>query len=58
MTLVAEHTEIDTRERILVVAERLFRQGCVYDFYSYRNISYQFFAVFDPGSTKNPMITK
>ena len=26
MTLVAEHTEIDTRERILVVAERLFRQ--------------------------------
>ena len=26
MTLVAEHTEIDTRERILVVAERVFRQ--------------------------------
>jgi AcrR family transcriptional regulator len=26
MTLVAEHTEPDTRERILVVAERLFRQ--------------------------------
>ena len=26
MTLVAEHTEIDTRERILVVAERLFRE--------------------------------
>ena len=26
MTLVSEHTEIDTRERILVVAERLFRQ--------------------------------
>ena len=26
MTLVAEHTEVDTRERILVVAERLFRQ--------------------------------
>src|ERR1700751_2115564 len=26
MTLVAEHTETDTRERILVVAERLFRQ--------------------------------
>jgi AcrR family transcriptional regulator len=26
MTLIAEHTEIDTRERILEVAERLFRQ--------------------------------
>ena len=26
MTLVAEHIEPDTRERILVVAERLFRQ--------------------------------
>ena len=26
MTLVSEHPEIDTRERILVVAERLFRQ--------------------------------
>src|SRR5215813_12631187 len=26
MSLVAEHTETDTRERILVVAERLFRQ--------------------------------
>jgi AcrR family transcriptional regulator len=26
MTLTAEHIEIDTRERILVVAERLFRQ--------------------------------
>ena len=26
MTLVSEHIEIDTRERILVVAERLFRQ--------------------------------
>ena len=26
MTLVAEHPEIDTHERILVVAERLFRQ--------------------------------
>jgi AcrR family transcriptional regulator len=26
MTLVSEHTEIDTRERILVVAERLFRE--------------------------------
>ena len=26
MTLVAEHIETDTRERILVVAERLFRQ--------------------------------
>ena len=26
MTLTAEHTETDTRERILVVAERLFRQ--------------------------------
>src|SRR5579871_5773999 len=26
MTLVAEHVEPDTRERILVVAERLFRQ--------------------------------
>src|ERR1700755_1146126 len=26
MTLVAEHSELDTRERILVVAERLFRQ--------------------------------
>src|ERR1044072_1809686 len=26
MTLVAEHTETDARERILVVAERLFRQ--------------------------------
>ena len=26
MTLVSEHTETDTRERILVVAERLFRQ--------------------------------
>ncbi len=26
MTLMAEHTETDTRERILVVAERLFRQ--------------------------------
>ena len=26
MTLVSEHTESDTRERILVVAERLFRQ--------------------------------
>ena len=26
MTLVAEHTETDTRERILVVADRLFRQ--------------------------------
>ncbi len=26
MTLTAEHTEIDTRERILVVAERLFRE--------------------------------
>jgi AcrR family transcriptional regulator len=26
MTLIAEHTEHDTRERILVVAERLFRE--------------------------------
>src|SRR5690348_3328956 len=26
MTLIAEHVEPDTRERILVVAERLFRQ--------------------------------
>src|ERR1700754_3803035 len=26
MTLVAEHTETDSRQRILVVAERLFRQ--------------------------------
>src|ERR1700759_193438 len=26
MTLVSEHVEPDTRERILVVAERLFRQ--------------------------------
>ena len=26
MTLIAEHTEPDTRDRILVVAERLFRQ--------------------------------
>ena len=26
MTLIAEHIETDTRERILVVAERLFRQ--------------------------------
>src|SRR5579864_7094617 len=26
MTLIAEHTETDTRERILEVAERLFRQ--------------------------------
>ena len=26
MTLIAEHIEPDTRERILVVAERLFRQ--------------------------------
>src|ERR1700742_4395952 len=26
MTLVAEHIESDTRDRILVVAERLFRQ--------------------------------
>ncbi len=26
MTLIAEHTEVDTRERILEVAERLFRQ--------------------------------
>jgi len=26
MTLIAEHTELDTRERILEVAERLFRQ--------------------------------
>src|SRR5271170_6921625 len=26
MTLMAEHTETDTRERILVVAERLFRE--------------------------------
>src|ERR1700719_3372939 len=26
MTLIAEHTEQDTRERILVVAERLFRE--------------------------------
>jgi len=26
MTLISEHTEPDTRERILVVAERLFRQ--------------------------------
>src|SRR5579871_2959727 len=26
MTLIAEHTEIDTRERILEVAEQLFRQ--------------------------------
>src|SRR6201981_1461936 len=26
MTLIAEHVEQDTRERILVVAERLFRQ--------------------------------
>ena len=26
MTLIAEHVETDTRERILVVAERLFRQ--------------------------------
>src|ERR1043165_3151259 len=26
MTLISEHTETDTRERILVVAERLFRQ--------------------------------
>src|SRR6266576_3154342 len=26
MTLVSEHIEIDTRQRILVVAERLFRQ--------------------------------
>ena len=26
MTLVAEHIEPDTRERILVVAERLFRE--------------------------------
>ena len=29
MTLISEHIETDTRERILVVAERLFRQiGC------------------------------
>jgi AcrR family transcriptional regulator len=26
MTMVAEHAEVDTRERILVVAERLFRE--------------------------------
>src|ERR1700753_1372179 len=26
MTIIAEHVEPDTRERILVVAERLFRQ--------------------------------
>jgi len=26
MTLISEHIEPDTRERILVVAERLFRQ--------------------------------
>ena len=26
MTLISENTETDTRERILVVAERLFRQ--------------------------------
>ena len=26
MTLISEHVETDTRERILVVAERLFRQ--------------------------------
>uniref|UniRef100_UPI0013CDFB04 helix-turn-helix domain-containing protein n=1 Tax=Pseudomonas aeruginosa TaxID=287 RepID=UPI0013CDFB04 len=26
MTLIQEHSETDTRERILVVAERLFRQ--------------------------------
>ena len=26
MTLISEHIETDTRERILVVAERLFRQ--------------------------------
>ena len=26
MTLVSEHIDADTRERILVVAERLFRQ--------------------------------
>ena len=26
MTLVSEHIELDTRERILVVAERLFRE--------------------------------
>ena len=26
MTMVAEHIEADTRERILVVAERLFRE--------------------------------
>ena len=26
MTLISEHIEADTRERILVVAERLFRQ--------------------------------
>ena len=26
MTLVSEHIESDTRERILVVAERLFRE--------------------------------
>ena len=26
MTLISEHVEPDTRERILVVAERLFRQ--------------------------------
>jgi len=28
MTLIAEHVEPDTRERILVVADRLFRQSC------------------------------
>ena len=28
MTLISEHIETDTRERILVVAERLFRQIC------------------------------
>src|SRR5438045_368287 len=27
MTLISEHVETDTRERILVVAERLFRQS-------------------------------
>ena len=26
MTLIAEHTEQDTRERILAMAERLFRE--------------------------------
>ena len=26
MALISEHVETDTRERILVVAERLFRQ--------------------------------